>query len=88
MLIFACCVRNAFLCLNTDYLCTNYIFNLIDIYIFIPASGCISSRLGVLLCPGPYNAVKTAWPTDEVKKNPHNTRNPQIYFFIPVNFHI
>jgi hypothetical protein len=38
----------------------NYIFNLIDIYIYIPANGCIGSRLGVLLCPGSYNAVKTA----------------------------
>ena len=28
-------------------------------YIFIPANGCIGSRLGVLLCPGSYNAVKT-----------------------------
>jgi hypothetical protein len=38
----------------------NYIFNLIDIYIYIPANGCIGSRLGVLLCPGSYNVVKTA----------------------------
>ena len=27
---------------------------------FIPANGCIGSRLSVLLCPGFYNAVKTA----------------------------
>ena len=42
------------------YLYNNYIFNLIDIYIYIPANGCIGSRLGVLLCPESYNAVKTA----------------------------
>ena len=42
------------------YLYNNYIFNLIDIYIYIPANGCIGSGLGVLLCPGSYNAVKTA----------------------------
>jgi hypothetical protein len=42
------------------YLYTNYIFNLIDIYIYIPANGCIGSRLVVLLCPGTYDAVKTA----------------------------
>ena len=28
-------------------------------YIFILANGCIGSRLGVLLCPGSYDAVKT-----------------------------
>ena len=42
------------------YLHNNYIFHLIDIYIYIPANGCIGSRRGVLLCPGSYNAVKTA----------------------------
>jgi hypothetical protein len=36
------------------YLYNNYIFNLIDIYIFIPASGCISSPLSLPLSPGSY----------------------------------
>jgi hypothetical protein len=34
------------------------LFNLIDIYIYIPANGCIGSRLGVLLCPGPIYKIK------------------------------
>jgi hypothetical protein len=49
-----------FLFLYIFYLYNNNIFNLIHIYIFIPANGCIGSRLGVLLCLGSYNAVNTA----------------------------
>jgi hypothetical protein len=35
-------------------------FNFIDIYIFIPASGCEGRDPSALLCPGAYYAVKKA----------------------------
>jgi len=35
-------------------------FNLIDIYSFIPVSGCVCLGTSALLCPGVYNTVKTA----------------------------
>ena len=35
-------------------------FNLIDIYSFINVSGCVDRSPTTLLCPGAYNAVKTA----------------------------
>jgi hypothetical protein len=34
-------------------------FNFIDIYSFIPVSGCVGMGAGALLCPGANNAVKT-----------------------------
>ena len=34
-------------------------FNFIDIYSFIHASGCVCMGPSGLLCPGAYNAVKT-----------------------------
>jgi len=34
-------------------------FNFIDIYSFIPVSGCVSRTPSALLFPGAYNAVKT-----------------------------
>jgi hypothetical protein len=33
-------------------------FNLIDIYISIPVSGCVGIDPRAVLCPGAYNAVK------------------------------
>jgi hypothetical protein len=36
-------------------------FNFIDtLHIFIPVSGCVGRGPSALLCPGAYNAVKTA----------------------------
>jgi hypothetical protein len=35
-------------------------FNLIDIYSFIPASACVGMGPSALLCPGAYNAAKNA----------------------------
>ena len=35
-------------------------FNFIDIYSFIPVSGCVGMGPSVLFCPGVYIAVKTA----------------------------
>ena len=35
-------------------------FIFIDIYSLIHASSCLGMSLSVLLCPGAYNAVKTA----------------------------
>jgi hypothetical protein len=37
-----------------------YILNFIDIYRFTPVSGCVAMGLSSLLCPGAYDAVKTA----------------------------
>ena len=37
-----------------------YILNFIDIYRFTPVSGCVGMGLSSLLCPGAYDAVKTA----------------------------
>jgi hypothetical protein len=37
-----------------------YMFNFIDIYIFIPVSDCVGRVPGALFCLGAYNAVKTA----------------------------
>ena len=34
--------------------------NFINIYSFIPVSGCVGMGPSALLCPGVYNAVKTA----------------------------
>jgi len=34
--------------------------NFIDIYIFIPVSGCVGSGPSALLFPGAYNAIKMA----------------------------
>ena len=35
------------------------IFDLIDIYSFIPVSGCVGMGPRPLFCPGAFNAVKT-----------------------------
>ena len=35
-------------------------FNFIDIYSFIPVSGCVGRGPSALLWPGPYSAVKMA----------------------------
>jgi hypothetical protein len=35
-------------------------FNFIDIYSFIPVSGCVGMCTGALLFPGDYDAVKSA----------------------------
>ena len=35
------------------------IFDLIDIYSFIPVSGCVGMGPSSLFCPGAFNAVKT-----------------------------
>jgi hypothetical protein len=35
-------------------------FNFSDIYCFIHVSGCVGRGSSALLCPGAYNAVKTA----------------------------
>jgi hypothetical protein len=42
-------------------------FNLIDIYIFIPVSGCVDIDPCAVLCPGAYNAVKKALLTPSVE---------------------
>jgi len=60
MLIYVCCAQHAFLCLNTDFvgsaniITTRYIFNFIDIYSYIPVSGCVGMGTSALLCPGAY----------------------------------
>jgi hypothetical protein len=36
-------------------------FNFIDIYSFIPVSGCVDMGPSALLFPGVYNAIKTAF---------------------------
>ena len=36
-----------------------YMFNFIDIYSFIPVSGCVGIGPSALLCPGAYNVIKT-----------------------------
>jgi hypothetical protein len=41
-------------------------FNFIDIYSFIPVSGCVGIGPSALLYPGAYNAVKTT-PTIQRK---------------------
>ena len=33
-----------------------------DIYIFIPVSGCVDMGISALLCPGAYNVDMTALP--------------------------
>jgi len=35
-------------------------FNFMDIYIVTPMSGCVGRGSRAFLCPGTYNAVKTA----------------------------
>jgi len=51
-------------CLSTDFVgntnTTNICLILSTIYIFIPVSGCVGRGSSSLLCPGVYNAVKTA----------------------------
>ena len=52
---------------SKDWFCwmyqyNKYMFNFIDIYIFNPVSGCVGRDHHALLCPGAYNAVKTALP--------------------------
>jgi hypothetical protein len=42
------------------YQYNKYMFNFIDIYSFIPVSGCVGMGSGALLCPGPAIFVKTA----------------------------
>ena len=42
------------------YQYNKYLFNFIDIYSFIPASGCVSMGPSALLWPGACNVVKTA----------------------------
>ena len=42
------------------YQYNKYMFNFIDIYSFIHASGCVGISPSALLCLGAYNAVKTA----------------------------
>jgi hypothetical protein len=42
------------------YQYNKYMFNVIDIYIFIPVCGCVGRGPRALLCLGDYNAVKTA----------------------------
>ena len=41
-------------------------FNLSTIYIFIPVKGCVGGGANALLCPGVYNAVKTALTTADI----------------------
>jgi len=43
-------------------------FNFIYHYIFIPVSGCVCGGTSALLCPGSYNAVKTALGVPESEK--------------------
>ena len=43
------------------YQYNKYMFNFIDIYSFIPVSGCVDMGPSALLFPGGYNAVKTAF---------------------------
>jgi hypothetical protein len=79
MLIYVCCVRHVFQCLNTDSVGSTNTINIylilwrLVIYSFISVSGCVGIRRGpcTLLCPGAYNAVKTALlrPTGEVKQS-------------------
>ena len=61
MLICACCVWQVCNCLNNYFVGrTIYILNCIDIYRFTPVSGCVGMGLSSLLCPGAYDAAKTA----------------------------
>ena len=46
--------------LDTDlYQYNKYRFNFIEIYSFIPVSGCVGFDTNALRCPGACNAVKT-----------------------------
>ena len=62
--LYICCVQHVLLLFRLGfcwkYPYNKYMFNFIDIYSFIPVSGCVSSGPIALLCPGGYNAVKTA----------------------------
>ena len=64
MLIYVCCARHVFLCLNTKKnLSTNTIYIcliLSTIYVFIPVSGCVGRGPRAFPCPHAYNAVYTA----------------------------
>ena len=60
-------------------------FNFIDIYIFIPVSGCVGRGPRALLCPGTYNAVKTALPRRcgrQTTRANHPTETPKLYWRI------
>ena len=72
MLIFVCCVRMVFFLMFKHSFCwkyqynkyipvtfNKYMFNFIDLYSFIPGSGCVDIGPKVLVCPRAYHAVKT-----------------------------
>ena len=64
MLIYVCCVQHVFLLFKHwfywKYQYNRYMFIFIDIYSFIPVSGCVGMVPSALLCPGAHNAAKTA----------------------------
>jgi hypothetical protein len=62
-----CILCKAYFLMLKHWFCRKYQYNkfmvnFIDIYIFIPVSCCIGFDLSALLCPGAYNAAKTALP--------------------------
>ena len=40
-------------------------FNFIDIYSFIPVSGCVGMDTTALYCPRAYNVVRRPWVSEE-----------------------
>jgi len=57
------------------YQYNKYTFSFISIYIFIAVSGCVGMGPNALLCPGAYNAAKTA-----LTLTPFWKQNNLIYF--------
>jgi len=79
MLIYVYCVQHVFLMFK-HWFCWKYqynkhMFNFIDIYCFIPVSGCVGMSPSALHCSGVYNAVKTAL----IMKKAHTG---MIFFFL------
>jgi len=66
ILIYVCCIRHDFKCLNTDFVgSTNtrsICLILSTIYSFISVSVCIDRGLGALLWPGPKMLIRRPWP--------------------------
>jgi hypothetical protein len=65
MLIYVCCVRMFFLIIKHwfcwKYQYNKYIFKFIDIYSFIPVSGCVGMDPSALLYPGIIMLQRRPW---------------------------
>ena len=64
ILIYACCIRNVFQCLNTSLVgstSTKMYVNFMDIYSFIPAIGCVGIIQVHCCAPGPIILLRWPW---------------------------